>query len=72
MRSNTINKSETTIPVFDQITISDISGNIKLRQNTRKTNTLQLNVSSLSNGIYYLNLYNGGKLIEKKTIQISK
>ena len=60
------------IPTFDQIIISDITGNIKLKQNVSKTNRLQVDVSRLPNGIYYLNLYNEGKLIEKKTIQIAK
>ena len=32
----------------------------------------KIDVSRLPNGIYYLNLYNQGRLIEKKTIQIRK
>lgn len=65
-------KDTDKIPTFDQIVITDITGNIKLRQNVSKTNRLQVDVSRLSNGIYYLNLYSNGKLIEKKTIQVAK
>lgn len=60
------------LPTFDKIVITDAMGNIQLQQNTRNTGSLRMDVSRLSNGIYYLNLYNAGKLIEKKTIQITK
>ena len=73
--STNLNKSTSStlnILSFDQIVITDITGNIKLRQNVRATKNAQVDVSRLSNGIYYLNLYNAGKLIEKKTIQVAK
>ncbi len=70
--TNNTDKTLTTIPTFDRVVISDITGNIKLRQNVSKTNRLQVDVSRLSNGIYYLQLLSNGKLIEKKTIQIRK
>lgn len=60
------------LPVFDRIVITDAMGNVKLQQAVRQTSNYRVDVSRLSNGIYYLNLYNTGKLIEKKTIQIAK
>lgn len=57
---------------FDQIVITDITGKIKMKQDIRSINRLQINVRSLTNGIYNLNLYYKGKLVEKKTIQIAR
>lgn len=70
--AKTTGTSQSQVPSFDQVIISDITGNIKLRQNVRATQNAQIDVSRLPNGIYYLNLYNAGKLIEKKTIQVAK
>ena len=65
-------QSKAQPPTFDRVVISDAMGNVQLQQNVRATSTYRVDVSRLKNGIYYLNLYNAGKLIEKKTIQVAK
>lgn len=70
---NTTGRStQTALPVFDRIVITDAMGNVKLQQAVRSTSTYRIDVSRLPNGIYYLQLLSKGKLIEKKTIQIAK
>lgn len=70
---NTTGRStQTALPVFDRVVITDAMGNVKLQQTVSKTSAYRIDVSRLPNGIYYLNLYHAGKLIEKKTIQIQK
>lgn len=59
-------------PAFDRVVITDAMGNVKLQQAVSKTSVYRIDVSRLPNGIYYLNLYHAGKLVEKKTIQIVK
>lgn len=59
-------------PTFNRITITDAMGNVKKQENIKNVTNYRISVSSLPNGIYYLNLYNAGKLIEKKTIQIAQ
>ncbi len=72
MATASVSRTQQQIPTFDQVVITDITGNIKLRQNVRATQNAQINISGLPNGIYYLNLYSNGKIIEKKTIQVAK
>jgi hypothetical protein len=55
-----------------EISIIDISGNIKLKTEVEEASSgylKSLNISSLSRGVYFIRIYSGGKL---KTLKFIK
>lgn len=75
LTSQSTASSKTNLGVlgFDQIVIKDKAGNVKLQQSVPlKTTNYQINLSSLSTGVYYLQIISNGKIIERRTISIKK